>query len=462
MKTYKRTWLKVIGLTLMMVLILVSCNFPIGSNTPTEDQVSAAVQQTVVALQQTVDAYQAQNSAQTPAIEPAVTQAPSAEPQTLPTVEATVAIVHLVTPGDPPGNRESGMTDPNTSAYANAASSVAGENFSTGLVERPFNSGKMDKYFPDLDILQTTLNRMEPWVFVQIRVQDTQPGGVLPGAYGAEFDLNSDGRGEVLVFAKGPTSQWSVEGVQVWQDGNDDVGGDLPVNADAKNTGDGYETELFNSGVGADPDAAWARISPADPRMVQIAFKNNLINNDPSFMWRAWSKTEFDPAMFDYNDHYTLTEAGSPLTYQVPYYPLKEFAEVDNTCRWSVGFKPSGMELGVCPVPATPTPTPSPGSISGIAWYDIDGNSNMAPGEPKLAGANIQLFSGSCGSGGSNIGSATTGTDGKYYFGGIVAGSYCVTASKIGYSHVGPSSKNVTLNPGGSGEANFPFWILIY
>lgn len=466
MKVNRSTCLKIFGLTLTMVFMLVSCNFPLSFGTSADDTDSEAVQQTVLALQQTVAAYQAQPAAPTPTFEPVATQEPTGQPLPLPTAEVTAAIVHLVTPGDPPGNRESGMTDPNTSAYANAAKSMAGENFSVGLFERPFNSNKMDKYFPDLDILQGSLNRVEPWVYVWIRVQDTQPGGALPGSYGAEFDLNSDGRGDVFVFAKNPTAQWSVEGVQVWQDTNKDVGGGIPVDADGKNTGDGYDMVLFNSGVGADPDAAWARISPVDPRTVQIAFKYVLINNDPTFMWGAWAKTEFDPAMFDYNDHYTLTEAGSPLTYQVPYYPLKAFAEVDNTCRWALGYKPSGSEPGVCPVPATPTPTASPGSISGYAWNDWNFDHVLNPGDMKLAGATIQLNNGACGSGGDSLGTQVTGTDGKYYFGGVVAGTYCVSVvgnPPGGYKpSVLPAAATITLTPGGSAGKNFGFWIELY
>ena len=471
MKVNRSTWLKIIGLTMTMIFMLVSCNFPLSSRTSNDDTGAEAVQKTVLALQQTVAAYQAQPAAPTPTLEPVVTQDPINQPVTLPTAEVTAVIVHVVTPGDPPENRESWMSDPNTLAYANAAKSMAGENFSMGLYERPFNADKMDKYFPDLDILQASLNRSEPWVYVWIRVQDSQPGGTLPGSYGAEFDLNSDGRGDVFVFVKNPTAQWSVEGVQVWQDTNKDVGGGIPVQADSKNTGDGYDAVVFNSGVGADPDAAWGRISPSDPRTVQIAFKYALINNDPSFVWGAWAKTEFDPAMFDYNDHYTLTEAGSPLTYQVPYYPLKAFAEVDNTCRWTLGYNPSGYEPGICPAPSTPTPTASPtspappGSISGYAWNDWNGNFVMQPGEFMLAGAKIQLNRGSCGSGGENIGTNTTGSDGKYYFGGLSAGSYCVSVTGNppgGYVLVGGSSQNINLGPGDSAGANFGFWIIIY
>jgi hypothetical protein len=51
------------------------------------------------------------------------------------------------------------------------------------------------------------------------------------------------------------------------------------------------------------------------------------------------------------------------------YYPIKALAEVDNTCRWAVGFTPTGSEPGICPVPATPTPI-VPGTISGVIFHN--------------------------------------------------------------------------------------------
>jgi hypothetical protein len=89
----------------------------------------------------------------------------------------------------------------------------------------------------------------------------------------------------------------------------------------------------------------------------------------------------------------------------------------------------------------------------------------MQPGEIMLAGAQIQLNRGSCGSSGENIGTNTTGSDGRYSFGGLSAGSYCVSVTGNppgGYVPVGGSSQNITLGPGVSAGANFGFWIIIY
>ena len=60
----------------------------------------------------------------------------------------------------------------------------------------------------------------------------------------------------------------------LYQDANGDVGGKKPVVSEAPpQSGDGYETLVFDQGQGSDPDAAWARVDPNDPSSVQIAFK---------------------------------------------------------------------------------------------------------------------------------------------------------------------------------------------
>jgi hypothetical protein len=86
---------------------------------------------------------------------------------------------------------------------------------------------------------------------------------------------------------------------------------------------------------------------------VQLAVRRSLIDDDSAFMWGAWADAGVsNPAWADYNDHFTLAEAGSPLSSSQEY-PLKALAQVDNTCRMYFGFTPTGREAGICEVYGT-------------------------------------------------------------------------------------------------------------
>ncbi len=280
-----------------------------------------------------------------------------------PTTALSIPVTHRDMPGDPPLAFESQIQDADSSATAAQHRAAGGENYAFNLFERPFDQS-MNTYFPALDIKHAALNRDATWFYVIITMVGQAAQGGLPGDYGLELDVNRDGRGDFLITAAAPKASWSTDGVRVRQDKNKDVGGPNPIQADPlPQTGDGYETRLFESGHGTDPDLAWARVSPTDPKSVQIAFKRSLFNDSNPFLWGAWAMdpSMFHPEWFDYNDHFTQAEAGSPLVGN-PYYPLKALYEVDNTCRWAVGFIPTGNEPGICPVPVTPTPPPPPPS----------------------------------------------------------------------------------------------------
>ena len=288
---------------------------------------------------------------------------------------ATPAIVHLTTPGEPPSLYESWITDRDSSSTAPQRAANGGENFDQNLYERPFNAITMDIYYPDLDIKYARLDRGATWVYVEIEMVNVRQSGGMLGNYGAEFDLDVDGRGDWLILASQPQATWSTVGVRVWQDTNNDVGNDFPVSSDPPQKGNGYDLLFFDQGNNPDPDIAWARVSPHNPNFIQIAFKHSLIANDNAFMWGAWTdQGVFNPAFYDYNDHFTHAEAGSPLPGLSKYYPLKALFEVDNTCRMSVGFTLTGNEAGSCPVYVPPTavppthepPTPEPTPTIGL------------------------------------------------------------------------------------------------
>jgi hypothetical protein len=119
----------------------------------------------------------------------------------------------------------------------------------------------------------------------------------------------------------------------VWADTNDDVGGDTPVIADPVNTGDGYETQLFDQGLGEDPDLAWVRIAPDDPATIDFAFKHSVVPSVGSpILWWTWASQEaLNPGEFDYNDTFGADEVH----------------QIGNSCRWIFDGPPQPV-LNIC------------------------------------------------------------------------------------------------------------------
>jgi hypothetical protein len=262
-------------------------------------------------------------------------------------------------------------------------------------------------------------------MYVTIFLEGGAPADAEP-TYGVEVDTDLDGHGDWLVT--GPLSEgtdWSTDGVRACRDANGDVGGPTAMRSDTPNASrDGYEDCVFENGYGISPDEAWIRRDPGHSDRVQIAFMFSLIGSDGEFMWGAWADEGVkEPGFFDYHDHFTFPEAGSPASNSSEY-PLKALALVDNTCRWGYGFQPTGSEPGVCYVPPTPTPI-LPGSISGTVWWDLNYDGSWDGGEGGWDGATVRLRSGGCG--GSVIDSMTTGGDGAFSFTNLDPGNYCVT-----------------------------------
>lgn len=209
----------------------------------------------------------------------------------------------------------------------------------------------MDTYFPELDITQYEMLQDDTWIYANIVLRSRSANGDLSGQYALEIDNDIDGRGDWLIIVISPTAaEWTTENVQIWQDTNKDVGGSEPIKAD-KNPGfgDGYETKVFDSGIGNDADAAWARVSPDNQNVVQIAVKAALVDDDGKFLAGTWAGRTLDPAMFDFNDKMTQEEAGAAVK-SFAYYPIQKLAELDCACRVSIGMAASGNNLGLCQV----------------------------------------------------------------------------------------------------------------
>ncbi len=405
-----------VRMLLPIVVLLISalaCSLPGSTNT--------AATQTMEALATIVEAaLPAGEATKAPdAASPAEATQPPAEAteDALP----TPTVAHQIQPSSP-GSVSSFMTDRSSAALASERRANA-DIFDVNLLERPFTTQVMD-YQEYLDITRAELSMGPPWVYVTIFLEGPPPAG-SEAAYGVEVDLDIDGHGDWLILADAPPdSAWTTDGVRACRDANGDVGGPTAMVSDAPHSArDGYEDCVFDSGYGIGPDEAWIRRDPGHADRIQIAFLYSLIGNDGEFMWGAWSDENIkDPAWFDYHDHFTLIEAGSPAS-ESSQYPVKAMASLDNTCRWGYGFIPTGSEPGVCYIPPTPTPLPQ-GSISGYVFEGL----GPSPSSQRLAGITVTLGQGACAS--SGFKSTSTNSSGFYSFNELPAGTYCVTVVK--------------------------------
>ncbi|NWF64360.1 MAG: hypothetical protein HXY38_08650 [Chloroflexi bacterium] len=275
------------------------------------------------------------------------------------------AISHTVIPASLPIENLGIAADQDSSRTSNDQTAGGGDRFDKGEYERPFNAVTMDTYFPELDITQYEVMQDDTWIYASMILRSRSADGSLSGQYALEIDNDMDGRGDWLILVNAPAAtEWSVENVQVWQDTNKDVGGNEAVNADkSPGFGDGYETKVFDSGMGSDADAAWARISPDNQNTVQIAVKAALVDDDQKYLAGVWAGRTLDPAMFDFNDKMTQEQAGAAVK-SFAYYPIQALSELDRACRVSIGTAATGSDLGLCQVyapqtnPSDPQPPP--------------------------------------------------------------------------------------------------------
>lgn len=272
---------------------------------------------------------------------------PSSETQETPSPEVTTPPENKAVPPGEPGKSVVTLFDANSSKTADKKYTTVGENYLGGLFERPFSAEKME-YRADLDIQKAEIFSDTSYYYVTILLNNYDPQNSAALMYGVEIDNDIDGRGDFLVWVQAPkTSQWSTDGVKVLTDNNGDVGAKTVLNSDAPSSGDGFDLTLFPAEK-ADPGLAWSRMAPNAPTAIQIAFKPDLIGKVKSFSWGAWADGgQMNPAMFDYNDVFTLEAAGSPLDKNKDY-PLKKLFLVDNTCRGLFGRAATGAEPGLC------------------------------------------------------------------------------------------------------------------
>jgi len=290
------------------------------------------------------------------------TPATSVATESAPTTQAVEAspppetvIQHETIPISLPAERSSHAGDYDSSTSAAKKTSAGGDRFTFERFERPFNANTMDVYFSQLDIVDTYVFQDDTWIYATMTLKGPDTSNTFAGKYATELDTNIDGKGDWLIVASNPSStEWTVNGVQVFQDANGDVGLDMPMLTDKiKSGGDGFESLVFDfdQGKGDGPDSAWVRISPDDPNTVEIAVKRSVLDNPKRYLINMWAGTSLlDPALFDISDHFTHEQAGAADKSLAIYYPIKEVFELDNSCRMAVGFQPTGKEAGLCEV----------------------------------------------------------------------------------------------------------------
>lgn len=333
----------------LLILLMLPLSACLNSSSPTEafdDQVEAGVEATLTkeAFVRSVDtARQTEviKNLPTETTIPSDTPAPTIPPSLTPTPEP----IHVLIPGDPI-SLHTYISDIVTVDLAKDKTAI-GDNYSWNRLERPFTPERME-YRGYLDIYQVNLKVTDPWIYITFVLIGKLPqeGDIR---YSIELDIDHNGRGDYLVMAiPPPDSEWTTDNVWVLADADDDIGGLFPLYLeDPLPNQTGYEREIFYNGVGEDRDLAWVRRDPDYDNQIQIAFKDSLIGI-LGFLWSAWADEGLrDPSLFDFNDHFTFDDAGSPNKENYRY-PLKAVALIDSTCRSWYGYVPSGEEPGLC------------------------------------------------------------------------------------------------------------------
>jgi hypothetical protein len=282
----------------------------------------------------------------------------------VPAAEDAADIAHDIIPGNA-GASEGEIIDNTSQDTAELGYTLEGDFYVNGLMlERPFNQNMI--YRPEIDIQQAQISSDGEFLTVTITLFAVDSAtNTLIGEYGVEIDTDLDGVGEFLVWTSVPEgTEWSIDAVRVYQDANQDIGGETKMQSDAPTdqAGDGYETLLFSIDSHIDPDAAWSRINPQNPASIQLSFKRSLIPEE-SFLWNVWADDAIkNPGLFNYHDRFTLEEAGSPLKDHANY-PLKQLHSVDNTCRLGYNQNIVDPHLGTCgtsPEDVAPVVTSAP------------------------------------------------------------------------------------------------------
>lgn len=462
MKLYK-SWISLAGI-FVICLSLVGCNVPTPqqSNDPIPELQTAVAMEFYLGLTQTAMA----GAAEVPETEAPTVAAPTEEPATeapppeLPTatmeIPTATAIVHAMNAGEP-GWVHRWFYDTDSSSMAQQKKAPGGDDYYKNLYERPFTETDM-LYHPDVDIQKSEISSDPNFFYFSIYLDGANlESGSLPGTYGAEIDSDLDGRGDYLFLCSEPDQAgWAVEKASAYKDSNNDVGGYAPASAEASNSGNGYDQVIFSLENLSDPDALWCRRRTGGDIIVDLAVKRSLAGSPGLFLWGTWAFGSMpDVAKFEFNDHFSEADAGSPYPASSKY-PLKALNLADSTCRETFQFEPTTDIPGMCirPKPTATTPpvvnTPGtppdtrPGRISGEIYWVTNNNGIRNPGENDWdATKTFTLWNGPCGVGSTAFGTMT----GRYYYFAAPPGTYCLGINSTEYIST-PMPIQINLSPG--------------
>ncbi len=322
-------------LTVIVILLTVLSACSVLPGSPSEAQPPASQATNTADLEIPVTSELLPTETRQP--EPTVTVIlPTEAPTEAPTIEPTLApteIVHVTIPGTPAYIGSQLLQECNTGyIYSTVSYKIpqACDAPRLSLLERPLSADHAT-FYPFLDILSAQFGAAGEWFFTRIDVFEASlPADGTPLTYYLELDLNFNGRGDFLLAVENlpyNATEWTVAGVRAWKDTNGDVGSASPLQADAVQ-GDGYETLLFDQGIGTDPDLVWAKRSTSNFNRIELAFKGSLLEGKTSFLWWTGSRLgEFNPAAFDLVDGIDTS-----TLYQV-----------DTTCGWAYGASSKGL-----------------------------------------------------------------------------------------------------------------------
>ena len=327
------------AILILVGLLLTGCSTPTDTLSKTDDPITQSTTESSLTIEET------QPSTQEPETTEVVIEKTD-EPEASET--EVQSIEHQNVPGNPsytqslPGECNSGFNYENASFRVK----VPCDNWANNLFERPVTAD-LTEFYPYLDILNAKAGQSDIWLYFMVELYGAgSPDNGSAYTYYFELDIDQDGRGDYLIAVTDldlNAVEWSVSGVRVYEDQNGDVGGNIAIRPDDSSDGDGYDTLLFDQGLGDDPDLAWVRRDPNHDNQIEFAVKKALVGERISFMWWAGAMMgEFDSQSFDLVDSST-EEALFPI---------------DTTCGWIMGYE-SNYNIRKCYVAPAPTTAPS-------------------------------------------------------------------------------------------------------